>query len=151
MKKTIAFISTLLAASATCAGTYPDWATEYALAAVTYQKQNIELRCDYNDKQWHSDVDEHQRFATTIGKATAEFENNVRQIAISQCQNAWIYAGQAATQHKENLQRNCDLKGDMWHSDQMMHFTWAMQQTPYTIATNDQQRRTLLARCKSDR
>ncbi|WP_331344773.1 hypothetical protein [Cellvibrio sp. UBA7661] len=151
MKKTIAFISTLFAVNTACAGTYPDWAAEYALKAVTYQKQNIELRCDYGDKRWHSDVEEHQRFATTIGKATAEFENNVRQIAISQCQNAWIYADQAATQHEENERRHCNLKGDMWHSDQMMHFTWAMQQTPYTIATNDQQRRTLLARCESDR
>lgn len=148
MKKTIVFISTLLAASAACAGTYPDWATEYALQAVTYQKQNIELRCDYRDKRWHSDVEGHQRFATAIGETTAELENKVRHIAISQCQNAWIYAGQAAAQHEENLRRNCDLNGDMWHSDEMKHFVWAMQQTPYTIADQDQQRRTLLSRCK---
>lgn len=149
MKKTIAAISTLMTASFACADNYPDWANEYSAKAVAYQKQNIELSCGYKEKRWHSNTEGHQRFAVAIGETTAEFENNLRQIAISQCQNAWIYAGQAAAQHKENLQRNCDLKGNMWHSDQMMHFTWAMQQTPYIIATNDQQRRTLLSLCES--
>lgn len=149
MKKTLAFLSCVFAASFACADNYPDWAKEYSDQAIAYQKQNVELSCRYREKRWHSDADGHQRFAAAIGKTTAEAENNLRHIAITQCQNAWIYAAQATAQHKENRQRNCDLKGDMWHSDQMMHFSWAMQQTPYTIASNDQQRRTLLSLCES--
>lgn len=150
MEKVGFFIAILAASSTATANDAADWVEKYANQAVEYQQQNIELSCGYAEDRWHKDFDGHKLFAGAIGKATAQYENEVRKVAIEQCQNAWLYAGHGVAQNEENMARGCDLSGAIWHSDKSGHFIWAMRQTPYTIAVHDQQRRYLLSLCEKD-
>jgi hypothetical protein len=126
-----------------------DWKASYAEQAIDYQKMNVDLHCGYSSDRWHTDYEGHKLFAGAIGKDTADAENKVREVAIKQCQDAWLYAEQGVLQNEENLNRNCGLTGPIWHSDKTSHFSWAMNQTPYIIAIHDQKRRYLLNLCKS--
>lgn len=149
MKKMFLLATLITLAAGAAENDSVDWATEYADQAVAHQKMNIELKCGYSEERWHTDVDGHKLFAETVGKATAEAENKVREIAITQCRDAWEYAERGVSQNEDNIRRNCGKSGDMWHSDKLSHFTWAMQQTHYTIAIHDQYRRFSLSLCKS--
>lgn len=149
MKKIIIFGCIGLVAGFAVANDSPDWAGDYAALANAYQQKNIELSCGYREERWHSDVEGHTKFAKAIGETTALNENNVRKIAIEQCESAWRYAEQGVAQNEENIKRGCGISGAMWHSDISKHFNWAMKQTPYLVAIHDQQRRFKLSLCDS--
>ena len=148
MKRIFLLAAAFVITSATAAKESSDWKASYAEQSVEYQKMNIELQCGYSADRWHTDYEGHKLFAGAIGKDTADAENKVRQIAIKQCRDAWLYAEQGVLQNEENLNRNCGHTSAIWHSDKMNHFAWAMNQTPYMIAIHDQKRRSLLALCK---
>lgn len=148
MKQMILLATTLTIAAYATGNESSDWASSYAEQAIEYQKMNIAQSCGYSEDRWHTDFEGHKLFAETIGRATAEAENKVREIAIEQCRNAWLYADQGVSQNEENMLKNCGKSGAMWHSNKIRHFEWAMLQTPYGIAIHDQHRRALLALCK---
>lgn len=149
MKQIVLLATTLIVSANAVGNESSDWASNYADQAVAHQKMNIELKCGYSEDRWHTDFQGHKLFAETVGSATAESENKVREVAIEQCRHAWQYAEQGVAQNEENIRRECGKSGAIWHSDKASHFAWAMHQTRYMLAIHNQMRRYLLSMCDS--
>lgn len=130
---------------------------DYSEQAVAYNEINIESRCGYRGRAWHSNAKRHFRHCMRIGRKERALELNGQKKAVQACEQEVgfskrtrcdHYARIAVNQERSRAKAGCSYKNrDRWSVNYKTHLNWCLQAPKREAWIENETREKSLRRC----